>query len=76
MVVVRKPGKLRLCIDPKDLNKVIKRPHYPLPTIEDIRPKLTNAKLFSILDAKNGFWQIQLDESSSYLTTFWPPFGR
>ena len=76
MVAVRKPRKIRLCIDPKDLNKAIKRPHYPLPTIEDILPKLTNAKVFSVLDAQKGFWQIELDESSSFLTTFWTPFGR
>ena len=76
MVAVRKPGKIRLCIDPKDLNKAIKRPHYPLPTIEDILPKLTNAKLFSVLDAQKEFWQIELDKSSSFLTTFWTPFGR
>ena len=75
MVAVSKPGKLRLCIDPKDLNKATKRPHYPLPTIEDILLKLTNAKLFSVLDAQKGFWQIELDESSSFLTTFWTPFG-
>ena len=71
MVAVRRPGKLRLCIDPKDLNKAIKRPHYPLPTIEDILPKV-----FSVHDAQKGFWQIELDELSSFLTTFWTPFGR
>ena len=76
MVAVRKPGKLRLCIDPKDLNKAIRRPHYPLPTTEDIFPKLTNAKVFSVLDAQKGFWQIELDESSSFLTIFWTSFGR
>ena len=76
MVVVRRPGKLRLCIDPKDLNRAIKRPHYPLMPFEDILPKLTNAKVFSVRDAQKGFWQIQLDELSSFLTPFWTPFGR
>jgi len=37
MVIVKKPNKLRICLDPKDLNKPIKRPHYPIPTIDDIR---------------------------------------
>ena len=38
MVAAEKPrtGKLRVCLDPKDLNKAIKRPHYPLPTLDDI----------------------------------------
>jgi len=37
---------------------------------------LPEAKIFSVLDAKDGFHQVQLDTSSSYLTTFWMPFGR
>ena len=77
MVVVKKPnGTLRICIDPKDLNKVLKRSHYPLPTIEDILPDLSRAKVFSTFDVKNGFWHIELDEESSKLTTFNTPFGR
>ena len=76
MVVVRKPNKLRLCLDPLHLNKGIIRNHYPAPTAEDILPKLTKAKVFSVVDAKDGFLQVVLDEPSSYLTTFWTPFGR
>lgn len=76
MVTVKKPGKLRICLDPKDLNKALKRSHYPMPTIEEVLPQLSNAKVFSILDAKDGFWQVMLDEESSYLTTFWTPNGR
>lgn len=76
LVIVDKPNKLRVCIDPRDLNKAINRSHYPLPTIEDILPDLSKAKVFSVLDAKNGFWHIELDEESSYLTTFNTPFGR
>ena len=75
-VVVCKGSKLRLCIDPKDLNKALKRSHYPMPTIEEILPELSKAKVFSVADARNGFWQVKLDEPSSYLTTFWTPFGR
>ena len=53
MVVVRKPsGKLRICIDPKDLNRALQRPHYPIPTIDEVLPRLANAKIFSVLDAK------------------------
>ena len=70
-VVVRKGRKLRLCIDLKDLNKALKRSHYPIPTIEEILPELSKAKVFSVADAKNGFWQVKLDQKSSFLTTFW-----
>ncbi|PIK51361.1 hypothetical protein BSL78_11729 [Apostichopus japonicus] len=68
--------QLRICIDPRDLNKALKRPHYPIPTIESILPELANAKIFSVIDAKEAFWQIKLDKESSYLTTMATPFGR
>lgn len=76
MVIVAKPNKLRICIDPKDLNKAIKRPHYPMPTIESEITDISKAKLFSVMDAKDGYWQVKLSEESSYLTTFNTPFGR
>ena len=65
-----------MCLDPTDLNRAIKRPIYPLPTIEEVLPKLNNAKVFSLLDAKNGYWHVELDEKSSYITTFNTPIGR
>ena len=74
LVVTEKPnGKLRVCIDPQHLNKALKKSHYPLPVIEDILPELTNVKVFSKADLKDGFLQIQLDEESSKLTTFQTP---
>lgn len=75
--MVKKPnGKLRICLDPSNLNKVVKRPRFPLPTIEEVIPKLCKARIFSLLDASNGYWQVELDDESSYLTTFNTPFGR
>ena len=47
-----------------------------LPTLEEITPKLTGAKMFSKFDAKNDYWNVKLDEESSYLITFNTPFGR
>ena len=76
LVVPKKDGSVRICLDPKDLNTAIKRSHYPLPTVEDVTSRLTNAKVFSVLDAKSGFWQVKLTENASYLTTFSTPFGR
>ena len=75
VVVPKKNGTLRICLDPKDLNCAIQREHYPLPTIEDIATRLHGAKVFSVLDVRNGFWHVKLDESSSLLTTFHTPFG-
>lgn len=57
MVVVRKPsGKLRICMDPNHLNKAIMRQHYQTPSVDEITAELANAKVFSVLDAKDGFW--------------------
>ena len=53
----------------------IKRNHYPTTTIDDIIPQLTKARVFSVADAKDGFLQVSLDEESSYLATFYTPFG-
>ena len=77
MLAVRKPNdKVRICIDPKDLNRAIKREQYPMRTIDDVVTKLPNAKYFSKLDAESGFWQLELDEPSCNLLTFNTPFGR
>ena len=76
LAVPKKNGKIRICLDPKDLNKAVLRENYPMPTIEDIATRLHGAKVFTVLDAKNGFWHVKLDEESSYLTTFHTPFGR
>ncbi len=74
--VVKPSGKLRVCIDPLHLNKALKRVHYPLTTIEDVLPELSNVKVFSRADCKEGFLQCELDEESSLLTTFQTPWGR
>ena len=77
MVVVQKPnGDLHACLDPGDLNKAIKRPYYPVPTLNDVTSELAGAKHFSVLDARSGYWQIKLSDTSSRLTTFNTPFGR
>ena len=60
----------------KDLNKAIRRDYHVTPTLEEILPKFNGAKSFSILDAKSGYWNVELDEPSSYLTTFNSPFER
>ena len=77
LVCVDKPdGSIRVCLDPRDLNRAIKREHYRLPLVEDITSSCAGATLFSTLDAEKAFYQIQLDEESSRLLTFNTPFGR
>ena len=76
MVIVETPKKLRICIDPRDMNKVIKQEHFPMKTIEEVVQNMPGAKVFSKLDATSGYWQLKLDEESSKLCTFNTPFGR
>ena len=76
VVVPKKNGTLRICLDPRDLNRYIQREHYQLPTIEDIATWLDKAKVFTVLDVRSGFWHVKLDDPSSLLTTFHTPFGR
>ena len=47
-----------------------------MPTLEELLPKPCKARIFNTLDAKDGFYQISLDDASSKVTTFWTPFGR
>lgn len=75
-IVEKANGKLRICLDPTELNKCIKLDNYPIPTLTDIEQKLSGKKLFTVLDMKDGFFQIQLSEESSLLTTFITPFGK
>lgn len=72
LVVVEKPlsGALRIWLNLHNLNKVLKRPHYPLPTQDDVISRLSGARYFSVLDARLGYWAIKLTEKSSKLTTF------
>ena len=77
IVVVNKPnGSLRVCLDPRDLNKEIKREHHQLPSRDEIFSEVCGAVIFSKLDASHAFWQVKLTESSKKLTTFNTPFGR
>src|SRR5678816_970652 len=67
LLVEKKDGSLCLCLDPRDLNRAIKREHYAIPTSDDVTARLHGKNLFTIIDMKDGFWQLKLDEESSKL---------
>lgn len=76
LVTVQKPnGRIRLCIDLQPLNKALKRNNYPMHTIEELLPELSNGKCFSVMDVKNGYWHLELDSQSSQATAFNTPLG-
>ena len=67
---------LRICIDPRDLNRALKRPHYPMVTVEQVADHLAWDSMFTTLDASSGYWQLPVDEESSKLLTFNTPWGQ
>ena len=62
--------KIRLCLDPKDLNKNIRREHYYTRIIDEFLPQLCGKKFFSVVETKKGYWHVALDHESSLLCTF------
>ena len=69
-------GDLRVCLHPRDLNKVIKWTFHKIPTVKEVTLEFASSRFFSKPDAKSAFRCIALDEKSSYLTTFGTVFGR
>ena len=76
VVVQKKSGAVRICVDFRPLNESVLCEVHPLPTVEETLGQLFGAKVFSKLDANCGFWQIPLEESCRHLTAFITPFGR
>ena len=76
VVTEKKNGSLRLCLDPRPLNKAIKREHHAIPTAGDVQAQLAGKKIFTVVDMRDAFWHVKLSESSNYLCTFSSPWGR
>lgn len=76
MNVLKPDVSLRNCLDLTELNKVIMRESFALPTAVQIFSNLAGSRVFSTLDATSGFLQLELEENSSLLTTFATLYGR
>ncbi|KAK9687873.1 Reverse transcriptase (RNA-dependent DNA polymerase) [Popillia japonica] len=75
VMVPKRDGTWRFCVDYRQLNKVTKRDAYPLPYISSILDRLRDARYLSSLDVKSAYWQIPVAEDSRPLTAFTVP-GR
>lgn len=75
VVVQKKDGAIRLCVDYRQLNSKTRKDAYPLPRIEESLDALTGAKLFSTLDLTSGYNQIPMAEKDKQKTAFCTPFG-
>ena len=60
LLTVVEQGKIRICLDPRDLNKAIKGEHHPMNTTEDVATRLNGAKYCSVLDADKDFYQAKI----------------
>ena len=77
LVLVRKPnGKLRVCLDPRTINKALRFNVHNSCTFQDISSSIRGVKKISKIDANSGFWTLPMSQESQLLTTFNTPWGR
>lgn len=70
VVVKKKDGTNRICIDYRQLNSMVLKDCFPVPIIEDVLEKLQAAKVFVSLDLENGYFHVPVEESSRKYTAF------
>ena len=75
VLVRKKDGNWRFCIDFRKVNFVTHKDAYPLPKIEETLDSLSGAKYFSTLDLASGYWQVELKEEAKEKTAFSTPLG-
>lgn len=75
VLVKKKDGKLRLCVDYRQLNSKTRKDAFPLPRIEESLDALSGARFFSTLDLASGYNQVPVTEQDKPKTAFCTPFG-
>ena len=76
LLVKKKDGSMRMCIDCRELNKVTIKNRYPLPRIDDMLDQLQGARVFSKVDLRLGYHQVRVKEEDIPKTTFRTRYGH
>ncbi|XP_072377646.1 uncharacterized protein [Diabrotica undecimpunctata] len=76
VLVRKKSGDLRLCVDYRELNKITNKCNYPTPLIDDQLDRLKDKTFYTTLDLKNGFFHVKMAASSVKYTYFLTPLGQ
>jgi len=76
LLLKKKDGSLRVCIDYRKINKVIVKDRFPLPLIEDQIDQLVKARIFRTIDLKNGFFHVSVAKESRKYTSFITHHGQ
>lgn len=75
VLVKKKTGDIRFCVDFRKLNSITVPDRYPLPRLDDLIDLLANSRWYSCLDLMSGFWQIGICEADKHKTCFVTEFG-
>ncbi|UYV65651.1 hypothetical protein LAZ67_3004955 [Cordylochernes scorpioides] len=75
ILVKKRDGKYRFCVDYRKLNEVTVKDVYPIPRIDDVMDTLQGSKYFSAIDLKSGYWQVEIEERDKEKTAFTTAHG-
>ncbi|UYV61724.1 hypothetical protein LAZ67_1006165, partial [Cordylochernes scorpioides] len=75
ILVKKRDGKYRFCVDHRKLNDVTVKDVYPIPRIDDVMDTLQGSKYFSAIDLRSGYWQVEIEEKDKEKTAFTTTHG-
>jgi len=71
LVIIPKPsGDIRICVDMRQANMAVIRERHPIPTIDEVLQRMNNSNVFTKIDLKVAYHQLELEEKSREITTF------